>query len=156
MHKIWRHSSCSGKSVARVNTALVKLTMIALNSCICGVICLLVFLASLLEYFSDDHSSPKHLIAKSTSSCSDLELTVNSGKSHLLKQQLLLAFSLRSNLKKVFDTRRESSGGQHETIQIFHGIKFFGMVWIIALHSMTFSQQWINFSEYSRCEPHFA
>lgn len=55
-------------------------------------------------------------------------------------EKILLAFSTKQNWQKLFQV----TGG--ESINVFHGLKFLAMFWIIAQHSMSFSSIWINFS----------
>ncbi len=80
-------------------------------------------------------------------------------------RQLLLAFSIRANMRKIFAVQRPNRDVHHivdsnsrvveyqqqsrksSSIEVFHGIKFFAMIWIIFSHSISFSSQWINFSE---------
>jgi hypothetical protein len=56
--------------------------------------------------------------------------------------ELLRAFSVKTNAKKIFETKYNDS-----SIQVFHGIRFLSMVWIIGGHSFAFAVQWMNFSE---------
>jgi hypothetical protein len=56
--------------------------------------------------------------------------------------ELLRAFSVKTNAKKIFETKCSDS-----SIQVFHGIRFLSMFWIIGGHSIAFAVQWMNFSE---------
>lgn len=58
--------------------------------------------------------------------------------------QILIAFSIKTNGKKLFDTKSNDS-----SIAVLHGIKFFSMVWIILGHSYSFSLEWISFSMFT-------
>lgn len=48
------------------------------------------------------------------------------------KIEVLTAFSIYTNTKKLL----HASKGTREQIQIFHGLKFISMMWIIAGHGM--------------------
>lgn len=58
-------------------------------------------------------------------------------------KKFLLAFSVKENLKKILQVN-----ASNESINVFHGIKFFAMIWIIFTHSISFSNTWINFSTF--------
>lgn len=57
-----------------------------------------------------------------------------------MKCEYLLAFSIKRNVAKIFDTS-DSTG----SIDIFHGLRFFMMLWIISGHSYSFAMQWLFF-----------
>lgn len=56
------------------------------------------------------------------------------------KYEYLLAFSIKRNVAKIFDTTESS-----DSIDIFHGLRFFMMLWIIGGHSYSFAMQWLFF-----------
>ncbi|KAJ6223339.1 hypothetical protein RDWZM_001884 [Blomia tropicalis] len=107
---------------------------------ICSVLCLFVLVATIFEYFSRHfHCSQSQLILNSK----HLEPKTDYQTETLsIKRQLLLAFSVRENLKKIFTVSTTSS----DSIGVFHGIKFIAMIWIIFSHSISFSSQWMNFN----------
>ncbi|XP_027198414.2 nose resistant to fluoxetine protein 6-like [Dermatophagoides pteronyssinus] len=57
------------------------------------------------------------------------------------EEKILMAFSVKENWKKIFHI----SGGAN-SINVFHGMKFLAMLWIIISHSISFSMIWLNFS----------
>ncbi|CAN7937025.1 unnamed protein product [Ixodes hexagonus] len=55
--------------------------------------------------------------------------------------RILTSFSLRANGSKLLST----GGSQKESIQIFHGLRFFSMSWIILGHSYSFASTWLTY-----------
>lgn len=55
--------------------------------------------------------------------------------------RVLVSFSLAANGSKLLST----GGSQKESIQIFHGLRFFSMSWIILGHSYSFASTWLTY-----------
>lgn len=114
---------------------------LAIFSGFCALIFLLIVIGTIFGQFSENyHSSQIHLIDNPK----NIEEKPNPYQTtvHSTTRQLLLAFSLRENMKKIISV--DTSGS--DSIGVFHGIKFLAMIWIIFSHSISFSSQWINFS----------
>lgn len=59
-------------------------------------------------------------------------------------KQIILSFALQTNLKSIFTVPKS----KNDSIQVFHGIKFFAMCSIISFHSFALSSFNIDFSKY--------
>ena len=108
---------------------------------LCAFISMFVIIGTIFENFSRNvHSSQCELIFASKEEDQKFDYK-EEGESRM--KQLLLAFSIHQNMKKIFSV--ETTGG--DSISVFHGIKFLAMIWIILTHSLSFSKYWMNFSK---------
>lgn len=57
--------------------------------------------------------------------------------------RLLLAFSLRANTERLFNTNNIEG----QSITSIHGLKVISMLWIILGHSFSFSLMWLKFGK---------
>lgn len=112
-----------------------------------GVILLFVMLAAVGTTY-DLLSASKGTWKRPTSSQSvNITMASNEGLvddgEHKRSQlgHILVSFSLRANGSKLLST----GGAQKESIQIFHGLKFFSMGWIILGHSYSFASTWLTY-----------
>ena len=103
----------------------------------------LVIAGTLCDHITADSHSQMELLAGldvNSNSQKKFESYENPTKSILY--EILIAFSLKTNAKKIFETKRVDN-----SIQVFHGIRVLAMIWIISGHSAAFAAQWMNFSE---------
>ncbi|KAF7493708.1 Nose resistant to fluoxetine protein 6 [Sarcoptes scabiei] len=118
---------------------------------------------------------PKNTLIPNTKTINNNDVMMLDCKrsSETIKDRLILAFSLQKNLRNIFkinddnkiiinekfsssisnpsccsssSTSFSSSSSSKDSIEIFHGLKFISMIWIIMNHSISFSSQWINFN----------
>ena len=96
----------------------------AIYCAVCGVLLAITLVATVFDYhLSDDAIDAKTLATL---------------------KQILLAFSLRRTLSAIFTVH----SGKADSIDVFHGIKFFAMVCIIFFHSFTMANMIVYFSKY--------
>lgn len=83
-------------------------------------------------------------VATTTTTAAMITSSSNTSGKQSMWQQLLLSFSVRRNTRRIFCV--DSGNDVNPATNLFHGIKFISMLWIIFGHSASFSTLWINFN----------
>lgn len=114
----------------------IDVISLSIFSGVCSLIFLLVLIGTMLTNFNPctwfSHCGEKNL---------DQLAHYEPINEKTFGKKFLLAFSVKENLNKILQVN-----ASNESINVFHGIKFFAMIWIIFTHSISFSNTWINFS----------
>ncbi|OTF75053.1 hypothetical protein BLA29_005666, partial [Euroglyphus maynei] len=105
----------------------------------CLIFVLLVILGTIFDHFNLKFKTNGESYAMITKLESQESIESLSREEPTTDEKILLAFSAKQNWQKIFQVTGDS-------INVFHGLKFLAMFWIIAQHSMSFSSIWINFS----------